>query len=55
MLPFNLNDALRPIGSEDGPNVALDTRLDNRVLDLRVRLKSELAIGLPCVALSSLR
>ncbi|GAA5866553.1 hypothetical protein JCM8547_005456 [Rhodosporidiobolus lusitaniae] len=35
MLPFNLNDALRPIGSEDGPNVALDTRLDNRVLDLR--------------------
>jgi hypothetical protein len=38
MLPFNLNDALRPIGSEDGPNVALDTRLDNRVLDLRVRL-----------------
>ncbi|GAA5844452.1 hypothetical protein JCM11251_001667 [Rhodosporidiobolus azoricus] len=35
MLPFNMNDALRPVGSEDGPNVALDTRLDNRVLDLR--------------------
>ncbi|GAA6022132.1 hypothetical protein JCM10207_000772 [Rhodosporidiobolus poonsookiae] len=34
-LPFNMNDALRPINAEDGPNVALDTRLDNRVLDLR--------------------
>jgi len=28
-------DGLRPAGSEDGPTVALDTRLDNRVLDLR--------------------
>ncbi|GAA5927307.1 aspartate--tRNA ligase DPS1 [Sporobolomyces koalae] len=35
LLPFNMNDALRPIDSEDGVNVALDTRLDNRVLDLR--------------------
>ncbi|GAA6039096.1 hypothetical protein JCM8097_005321 [Rhodosporidiobolus ruineniae] len=34
MLPFNMNDALRPMG-EEGVNVALDTRLDNRVLDLR--------------------
>ncbi|GAA6012722.1 hypothetical protein JCM8202_003425 [Rhodotorula sphaerocarpa] len=34
-LPFNMNDALRPMDSEEGVNVALDTRLDNRVLDLR--------------------
>lgn len=37
MLPFNMNDALRPMDSTEGVNVALDTRLDNRVLDLRVR------------------
>ncbi|GAA5994409.1 aspartate--tRNA ligase DPS1 [Rhodotorula paludigena] len=35
MLPFNMNDALRPMDSTEGVNVALDTRLDNRVLDLR--------------------
>jgi aspartyl-tRNA synthetase len=32
-----MNDALRPMDAEEGVNVALDTRLDNRVLDLRVR------------------
>lgn len=37
MLPFNMNDALRPMDATEGVNVALDTRLDNRVLDLRVR------------------
>ncbi|PRQ75236.1 hypothetical protein AAT19DRAFT_14258 [Rhodotorula toruloides] len=35
MLPFTINDALRPMDAEDGVQVALDTRLDNRVLDLR--------------------
>ncbi|GAA6054399.1 hypothetical protein JCM3770_002238 [Rhodotorula araucariae] len=35
MLPFNMNDALRPMDATEGINVALDTRLDNRVLDLR--------------------
>ncbi|CEQ42650.1 SPOSA6832_04502, partial [Sporobolomyces salmonicolor] len=35
LLPFNMNDALRPMDAEEGVNVALDTRLDNRVLDLR--------------------
>ncbi|GAA5985301.1 hypothetical protein JCM11641_005387 [Rhodosporidiobolus odoratus] len=35
MLPFNMNDALRPMDATEGANVALDTRLDNRVLDLR--------------------
>lgn len=39
-LPFNMNDALRPMDSEEGVNVALDTRLDNRVLDLRVSARS---------------
>ncbi len=34
-LPFQMADGLRPAGSEEGPTVALDTRLDNRVLDLR--------------------
>ena len=32
-----MNDALRPMDAEEGVNVALDTRLDNRVLDLRIR------------------
>ncbi|BGP15299.1 hypothetical protein JCM10213_002986 [Rhodosporidiobolus nylandii] len=35
MLPFNMNDAIRPMDAQEGANVALDTRLDNRVLDLR--------------------
>ena len=34
-LPFQMADGLRPANSEEGPTVALDTRLDNRVLDLR--------------------
>ncbi|KAM0749398.1 aspartyl-tRNA synthetase [Meredithblackwellia eburnea MCA 4105] len=34
-LPFTMADATRAAESADGPVVALDTRLDNRVLDLR--------------------
>ncbi|KAK4693055.1 hypothetical protein P7C70_g9007, partial [Phenoliferia sp. Uapishka_3] len=34
-LPFTMADATRSAESGDGPIVALDTRLDNRVLDLR--------------------
>jgi len=42
-----MNDALRPIDSEEGVNVALETRLDNRVLDLRVSLAFTYLLILP--------
>ncbi|KAI5474364.1 asparaginyl-trna synthetase [Pseudohyphozyma bogoriensis] len=35
VLPFTMADASRPADDETGGQVALDTRLDNRVLDLR--------------------
>ncbi|SCV70829.1 BQ2448_3591 [Microbotryum intermedium] len=35
VLPFSIADAMRTADSVEGPTVALDTRLDNRVLDLR--------------------
>ncbi|ORY66938.1 hypothetical protein BCR35DRAFT_334495 [Leucosporidium creatinivorum] len=35
LLPFSMADALRPADSAEGATVALDTRLDNRILDLR--------------------
>lgn len=39
ILPFSMADASRPASNAgEGSTVALDTRLDNRVLDLRVRL-----------------
>lgn len=48
-LPFTLDDASQVEG-EEGPRVNLDTRLDNRIIDLRVRgtVWPEKVQGLTC-------
>ena len=43
-LPFTIEDASQQDG-EDGPRVNLDTRLDNRIIDLRVSVEDRHFFG----------